>query len=330
MKAHIFRFAALIVLACSTPAQARSDCTMSVGDGKWVEDALRASDLIMLKRLHLPPDRRPTIVVFDQDCRFEAMPGAGGKWTGTPHEGKILLPDGKEIDVGVTSFASRDDRTGKRFFVMALPSIWYAANVMKPGDLGLTGVFLHEFSHTRQMDVLRPRFDSASAIHELPEDFTDDTIQKTFEPDGDYAQSIAREIDLLYRAADERDPTKARSLARQALGLMEARQNRFFVGTNAWLKPYDDLFLTMEGFGQWAAYAWLSDARGGRMTPAIARDRMRGSRKWWSQDEGLALFLVIDRLVPAWPRQAFGSTPASGIELLRQATGGVPPELRSQ
>jgi hypothetical protein len=82
----------------------------------------------------------------------------------------------------------------------------------------------------------------------------------------------------------------------------------------------------MEGFGQWAAVAWLSDAMGGRMTPAAAKDRMRGSRKWWSQDEGLALFLVIDRLLPTWSQQAFGSPPALGIEMLREATGGWPPK----
>jgi hypothetical protein len=202
---------------------------------------------------------------------------------------------------------------------MSLPSIWYAANVMKPGDYGLTGVFLHEFSHTRQMDVLKPRFDVASAIRKLPDDFTDDSIQKKFRDDADYSASVAREIDLLFRAADAPDVAQARTLARQALELMEARQKRFFVGEDAWLKPYDDLFLTMEGFGQWAAYSWLSDPRGAGMTADGAKKRMRGSGKWWSQDEGLALFLVIDRLTSDWAQQAFASPPALGIELLREA-----------
>lgn len=222
------------------------------------------------------------------------------------------------MDVGVTSFASRDDKTGSRFFVMALPSIWYAANVMKPGDRGLTGVFLHEFSHTRQMDVLKPRFDVASAVHKLPDDFTDDSIQKRFQTNPDYSASITQEIDLLIRSAEDPNVEQARTLARRALELMDARQNRFFVGEDAWLRPYDDLFLTMEGFGQWAAYSWLSDAKGAGMTPEAAKNRMRGSRKWWSQDEGLALFLVIDRLNPGWAKRAFGSPPALGIELLRE------------
>lgn len=330
MIRHYLSLAALVALSGASPAQAHRDCTMSPDDGKWVADAFRASQLVMLQRLHLPRDPRPTIVLFDKNCRFETKLADRGKWVGITHEGRILLPDGNHVDVGVTSFASRDDRTGERFFVMALPSIWYAAKVMKPADLGLIGVFLHEFSHTRQMDVLRPRFDTASAIRPLPEDFTDDTIQKTFQANADYAQSIAREIELLYKAADEPDEAEARSLARHALGVMETRQTQFFTGKNAWLRPYDDLFLTMEGFGQWAAYAWLSDAKGGRMTPLAARDRMRGSRRWWSQDQGLALFLVIDRLLPAWPQQAFGSRPALAIELLREAVDAAPPQKRLQ
>ena len=85
------------------------------------------------------------------------------------------------------------------------------------------------------------------------------------------------------------------------------------------MEAYDDLFLTMEGFGQWNAYAWLSDAGGGKMTSAAAETKMRGSRKWWSQEEGLALFLVIDRFVPGWANQAFAAQPSLGIDLLRQA-----------
>lgn len=319
MKTACLSCAVVLTSFFATPASAATRCKMSPDDRQWVEGALHASDLVMLQKLHLPADPRPTILVFDQNCSFEAKSSDPDKWVAAAHQGKIKLPDGNETDVGVSSFASRDDKTGNRFFVMALPSIWYAANVMKPGEPGLTGVFLHEFSHTRQMDVLKPRFDEASAIRKLPDDFTDDSIQKKFRGDADYSASIAREIELLFRAADDPDVAQARAFARQALDLMGARQERFFVGEDAWLRPYDDLFLTMEGFGQWAAYSWLSDAKGAGMTPESAKNRMRGSRKWWSQDEGLALFLVIDRLNPGWAQRAFGSPPALGIEMLREA-----------
>ena len=113
-------------------------------------------------------------------------------------------------------------------------------------------------------------------------------------------------------------------MARQALALIDNRQKRWFSGANARFKPYDDLFLTMEGFGQWAAYAWLSDPKGGGMTSAAAQAKMRGSRRWWSQEEGLALFLVIDRFLPGWAQRAFGNPPSMGIEMLRQAVEAPP------
>jgi hypothetical protein len=304
---------------------------MSADERAWVEGALHASDQVMLRRLHLQPDPRPTIITFNERCRFEAKGPGGSRWVGTPHKGKIALPDGNETDATITSFASRDDRTGERFFVMALPSVWRTGKTINSNDrLGLTGVFLHEFSHTRQMDVLRPRFDAAAKIWKLPDDFSDDSIQKHFQGDPIYAAVIEKEIDLLYRAAEEPDQDTARSLAKQALALIDARQKRWFTGDDAKLKPYDDLFLTMEGFGQWAAYAWLSDPGGGAMTEAAARSKMRGSRKWWSQEEGLALFLVIDRFVPDWAQEAFANPPALGIDLLRQAVGGTNPAVASQ
>ena len=314
---------AAVALAAGSPdsAGAASACAMPAAEQLWVEGALRASDEVMLRRLALKPDPRPAIIVFNEQCRFEARGAGALEWLGTPHSGKIALPGGAEIDAGVTSFASRVDETGQRFFVMALPTIWDAAKLPISGDhLGLTGVFLHEFSHTRQMDVLQPRFEAASAVYKLPADFSDDSIQKHFKDDPAYAAVIEKEIDLLYRAAAEPDPLKARGLAQQALALIEARQKRWFAGEDAKLKPYDDLFLTMEGFGQWVAYAWLADPRGGGLTPAAAQSKMRGSRRWWSQDEGLALFLVIDRFLPNWPAQAFAEEPALGIDLLRQVS----------
>jgi hypothetical protein len=163
----------------------------------------------------------------------------------------------------------------------------------------------------------------------MADDFNDDSLQKHFQTDPAYVAVIEKETNLLFGAAEEPDPVKAKALAQQALSLMEARQKRWFVGSEAMWKPYDDLFLTLEGFGQWNGYAWLSDPKGGAMTPAAAETKMRGSRKWWSQEEGLGLFLVIDRFVPNWASQAFAAKPALGVDLLRQAVAERPSPSRT-
>jgi hypothetical protein len=322
VRAGLLVIAGAAMWSIAAQSSAAEPCAMSGDEKAWVEGALQASDYIMQQRLHLPREVHPTIIVFNNRCRFE-LGGAGQThWTGTPHSGKIDL-FGQSIDAGVTSFSSDDDKTGRRFFVMALPSVWEAAKVMAPGDKGLTAVFLHEFSHTRQMATLAPVFAAAAAKYHAP-DLNDDSLQEHFKADPAYVAVYEKESDLLYRAAAEPDDAKAQVLARQALELIDARQKRWFTGADAMWKPYDDIFLTMEGFGQWNAYAWLSDPRGGAMTTDAAREKMRGKGKWWTQEEGLGLFLVIDRFVPNWASQAFGSTPELGIDLLREAVAAAP------
>ena len=312
-------FAAVIAVLLPAAASAANQCAMSAPDRAWIETSTRAWDRMATQRLGLQPIAAPTIVLFDARCSFEKA--AGKVWKGSAHSGSVGLPDGAHVPVQVTSFAGVDG-TGKPFFVMALPSVWDAAHLPISGDhVGLTGVFLHEFSHTRQTPVLKPLFDVAERLRPMPEDFSDDSLQKNFERDRTYAAAFALERDLLFQAAAEPDASKAKALAGQALGLMEARQKRWFRGEDTYWKAYDDLFLTMEGLGQWVAYAWLADPKGGGLEASAAMDKIRGSRRWWSQEEGLALFLVIDRFVPDWPEQAFGSKPALGIDLLRRAVG---------
>jgi hypothetical protein len=238
---------------------------------------------------------------------------------GEPHSGKIRLLHQGAMDVGLIAMEDNDEKTGERYFVIALPSIWRAAKVIGPTELGPTPVFLHEFSHARQDVVLDPQFRAAGATYKPPGYFNDDSLQEHFKGDPAYVAVYEKEAALLYQAAAEPDGRKARALAKKALELMEARQKRWFVGPDRMWKPYDDLFLSMEGFGQWIAYAWLSDPKGAGMPADAAREKMRGKRRWWSQEEGLGLFLVIDRFVPDWPQRAFGKTPALGIDLLRLA-----------
>jgi hypothetical protein len=96
---------------------------------------------------------------------------------------------------------------------------------------------------------------------------------------------------------------------------MTDRRARYFGGADAMFGELEDLFLNMEGIASWAAY------RAVRREVATDADAVAFIRraKSWSQDEGLALFLVIDRLLPNWQSEMFADTPASAIVLLRRA-----------
>lgn len=313
-------WAALLFAGSQTAAQAQPGCAMEPGDRSWVQGSLRGWEVIRRDRLRLPPSR-PAIIVFDARCRYEMASGSGG-WTAEPHDGTIRMPHGVEpIQVGVTSFTSGGEGRPP-FFVMALPSVWRAAGIsgLLGLDAGLQGVFLHEYMHATQAPYLRRAFQRMQAAG-APEDISDDALQARFADDPEYGAAFERERSLLYAAATEPSLDRARQLAGEALAAMRARQSRWLTGDNAYWKHADDLFLTMEGVGQWSAYAWLSHPRGWALSPALAARAMRGGRRWWSQEEGLALFLVIDRLLPGWQAQAFSANPALGIDLLAEAVG---------
>ena len=78
----------------------------------------------------------------------------------------------------------------------------------------------------------------------------------------------------------------------------------------------EDLFLTMEGVGQWTAYQVA--LRGG-LPPLDAQNAIRRGRTRWSQEEGFAAFLLIDALVPNWRDRGLKGKPASIVALLSEA-----------
>ena len=63
--------------------------------------------------------------------------------------------------------------------------------------------------------------------------------------------------------------------------------------------------------------SWRGPRAGGNDAEALRL--VRDNRKYWSQDEGLALFLLVDALVPGWQARVFSATPASPFALLEEA-----------
>lgn len=83
------------------------------------------------------------------------------------------------------------------------------------------------------------------------------------------------------------------------------RRARYFNGTDQMYAEFEDLFLNMEGAGQWAAYRFAKAQAGPGSRDAAIVEFVRANRKYWSQEEGLALFLLLDAMVPAWQARVF-------------------------
>jgi hypothetical protein len=326
----------LVVAACvpSAVSAQKPRCTFSQHDSAWTARAIEGWTRQSRTLLARDVRRFPQLVLFDTTCRYTLVPSPsrGGRAgfaaarrhftvQGTRHSGELLLPDGARLPARLTSFAAPLP-SGGMFFVMALPSVWRASDRDPTGDGRLaSAVFIHEFTHT-QSPALGARVDSL-VKHGLPADVSDDVIQERFGERPGFRERFDAERELLFRAAAAPSDSESKALAERASSLIDARRRDFFVGTDAPYAEAEDLFLTMEGLAQWLAYRWLVDPRGGAMPAAEALPFMRRGGRRWSQDEGLALLLVLERLAPSAARGMLDGSPVTALEALREAVRPV-------
>jgi hypothetical protein len=242
----------------------------------------------------------------------------------------ITLPDHQVVPLSLMSFTAQDKK-GRPFFVMPLPSFWEKAGVSRKelGDLNLyTGVFLHEFSHSQQMQNFGRTMNKLEQDNLLGVDFNDDVVQTIFQKDSLYVSYYRSELSYFYEAACSTRPDSTRFWLQKGLGALKQRQQTFFVGTYKGLKEIDNFFLTMEGLGQYLMYAWLTNPKGANLSKEKTLAGVRRGGRRWSQDEGLALFLIlVKRKAPStWGREMFGTKTVSIVQLLHS----MDEEMRSE
>jgi hypothetical protein len=325
---RIVAFAAALAASACASAPAPPACTLPERDRAWVDRALDAwrfasREITGIGRV---PGFQATF--FSADCVLrsaDAFNSPGAKavtWTTAPHGGTIALPDGSEIPAGVTSFAAGNK--GTKYFVMSTPTVWEAAGVGEGAALETTmvAVLLHEGSHVAQTGPYGPRLGALIEGNSLPDSFNDNAVQERFEANQEFAASVKQETQLFLDAAAAKDDAEARRLAREARRLMRDRQARWVTGADAYLAEAEDIWLTFEGAGQWTGYQWLIHPRGGARPPAEVLARFTRGRHW-SQTEGFALVMALDRIAgPSWKRHAFGDGARTVLEMLDDALAG--------
>lgn len=237
-------------------------------------------------------------------------------WKKALHEGKIRLPDNQTIPVGMMVFASIfGDKNA--FFVMPLISFWKEMGV-ESKDLGLenltTGVFLHEFAHTQQTQNFGKQLSLYEKQYKFDVDLSDNIIQDSFQKDSLYVVDFKKEVILLY------DIAISEKNISQALDVLRKRQSLYFQGDKKHFQELDNFFLTMEGLGQYLMYVWFIHPKGANISKEIALKGTRRGGKYWSQDEGLALFLILEQLSPPqkWAKQMFGKEVFTVTDLIQK------------
>jgi hypothetical protein len=272
---------------------ALSDCPIADADRAFVAHALQTWDKVRVKHLQVTDAARPRLIFFDERCVFDGD-------TAAAHGGMVKLPGGEEVPARLMTFASAHE--DKPYLVQALPALWRAEERHRNNpnlDQIMRAVFVHEMTHTAQTKAFGDRIGTIERQYKI-ENLDDDIVQRHFAENAEYVAAYEKERDLLYAIAAKPD----RELAKQAVRMVKERRARFFTGDQAHLAELEEIFLGMEGAAQWAAFRAVMED-GATREEAIAA--MTRSRRWWSQDEGLALFLAIDALMPGkWQKKVFG------------------------
>jgi hypothetical protein len=302
-----------------------AECTLSSADRGWLASSIDAWEVTREETLRLTAEPLPLIILFDRRCAFEVRGGASLRVSGKLHRGSIQLPSDHSIGVrpfGMTSPASGDTSL---FLALALASVWRTDPQYRAAAVNweqyLTGAFIHEMTHSRMLRAMIPRLRQlAPALY--PDSIRDDVVQDRFQGEALFASSVARETDLLYRAALTRSTPTRVDLARTALDMIRMRRARYYTGgLDSWFE-LEQAFLDLEGVAQWAAFSHARSTYYRRSSFADALERFRSGEQFWSQDEGLALFLALDALDSTWPQRFFGEPRMSSLELLARAVEG--------
>jgi hypothetical protein len=246
-------------------------------------------------------------------------------------EGSVWLPAGPPIEVGdgkpprVFSMPYGDGR--RAFAAIALPSL--LRRVAENNDLeDLEGFFLgvagHELVHTRQLGDVMQRITRLRERYTVPAGTTDNIIQETYKSNPEYVALYSRERDALFQAASELDtnPDSARRLVSEALALAEKRRATFFTGDHAVYTELDDIFLVLEGIGEWVHLQIArANAPKDEPWPKTAMAVLKGNTDW-VQEEGFALFVLIDQLVPNWQTRFLAADFPSPFAVLGETVDG--------
>jgi rubrerythrin len=307
----------------------------------WIQRALNGWDALQSDALRLTRAPLPWMILYDASCAWDLEPDdailvnalsanaalvVSGKQIRVrvrALSGTVLLPNGAPLPSQAAAYTSFYKDGTAPFFVMALPDVWRRDpdNARDPfSDEFFLGVAMHELTHTRQLLPMIERLRVIGEQYKLADvALNDDVVQNRFQTVDGFRAAFELERDQMFRAAAEQDPRRRRALAVEALKMIRTRQARYYTGSDRAYKEFEEVFLSMEGAGQWAAYTFAKrDTRADASDSAVV-DFVRSTRKYWVQEEGLALFLLIDRFVPDWQRRIFGSTYVSPVDMLERS-----------
>ena len=160
-----------IICVFGTIALSQTPCPVGADERVWVGNAIAAWTKVRKDSLGLPSAKLPWLLLFNETCVIHIEPDPKSlphdpllvrpkrsrfgritvrAWI-APHSGKITLPDGGEVPLGLLSFAAPYDNGKASFLISALPAVWRKAPHLQSEpnvDVLAASVFVHEMTHT--------------------------------------------------------------------------------------------------------------------------------------------------------------------------------------
>jgi hypothetical protein len=329
----------LLVCAMSAICVQANEVKPNTEDLRWMQTALDRWEVTCRRHLRLPIEPLAWVIFYDDNYAWHMsaetalLPAHETatvtlKFAGQPrelvrvtHKQGLWVPGRDEalpIKVDLSAMPYADDQ--KSFCIIPLPSMFHKLDGLGTAaemDEFFLGVALHELTHTRQLSLVMGKIKRLSKRYPVPEHLDDNLLEDTFAKNKAYARRFLREMDLLGDAYMAETPAQGKRDLARALTMIQQRRARYFVGKRKVYAPLEEIFLTLEGAGMWVHFQMAREhAPAGEDVPTTL-NKLAAKTNAWSQVEGLALFLLIDRLVPNWQARYFAPNPPSPFAVLR-------------
>jgi hypothetical protein len=335
-----------IVLACAVLAPATDAAQQKLNQPTldWMQAVLNNWEAVCRRDLRIPAQPLAWIIFYDEGQAWHLNPQTlllpphevstrSLRFTGKAYpllrvahqNGRVWVPGRESLAVDVAKprvAAMPYDGDRNSFFIAPLPGLFHrlaGPDQARNLDELFLGAAAHELTHTRHLVHAMAQIRQLRLRYKLPEHLDDNIIQREFEANDEYKRLYDAEREVLTRAILATDLDDVRRAAEQVLLLSQRRKERFFVGDKDGYSDLEDIFLAMEGLAMWVHYR-------------TARERASSGEDWlktfimlsersdaWSQEDGLALFVVIERLAPGWHARFLAPDFPSPFAVLREA-----------
>ena len=169
----------------------------------------------------------------------------------------------------------------------------------------------------RRINVLRQ-------TQNVPTGIDDNFIQKTYSVDDEYKKVFSEEGTLFYRAVIETDPGRAGACFSRRCRSPAAAVRDFSRVAGPCTQSSTTSFSVSKVSANGCDFRSSASRRRRPRPWQQTLNEMMAEGDAWSQQQGLVLFLLIDRLVPSWQSQFFAPNFPSPIAVLRDALMAPP------